>query len=84
MALEAYMTSRADLIAEERSRRRDSTYATNFSTAEKQADIIIRQIRKEEADTIWNAEHENIPHVFPGMEFLTGGWNSSFLNHCYI
>ena len=72
MALDAYMFSRTNLIAEERSRRRDSTYKANLSTVEKQADLVIRQIRKEEADTIWNAKHEDIPHVFPGMEFLTG------------
>lgn len=77
MALDAYMLSRTDLIAEERSRRRDSTYMTNFSTVEKQADVVIRQIRKEEANTIWSDNHEDIPHVFPGMEFLTGRWGNS-------
>jgi adenosine deaminase CECR1 len=72
MAFEAYMSSRADLLAKERSRRRDFAYKANLSSAEEQADVVIRQIRQEEADTIWSANHEDIPHVFPGMEFLTG------------
>ena len=72
MAFEVYMSSRAQLLTEERSRRRDFNYKANHSPAERQAEAVIRRIRREEADTIWSAKHEDIPHVFPGMEFLTG------------
>lgn len=72
MDLEAYMSDRADLLSKERARRRDFTYKANFSSIEKQAEAVIRRLRTEEANTIWNANHEDIPHVFPGMEFLTG------------
>ncbi|KAF8511122.1 hypothetical protein BU17DRAFT_54841 [Hysterangium stoloniferum] len=72
MTLEAYMASRADLLTKERSLRRDHIYKANMSATEAKAEEIVRRLRKEEADTIWSAINEDIPHPFPGMEFLTG------------
>ncbi|KAG5643235.1 hypothetical protein DXG03_001319 [Asterophora parasitica] len=74
--LEAYNAARAALINEDRALRRDR-HATTTSDEEQlqleaQADLRVRAIRAEEAATIWTQEHENIPHPFPGMEFLTG------------
>jgi adenosine deaminase CECR1 len=80
MTPEGYMSSREDLLNKERSRRRDFTYKANFSAVEKQAEAVIRRLRLEEADTIWSARHEDIPHVFPGMEFLTGKSSHPILN----
>ncbi|KAF8590054.1 adenosine deaminase-related growth [Ramaria rubella] len=71
MALDAYMTSRAELLATERSLRRDFAYKANISASEERAEAIIRRLRLEEANTIWGDKHEDIPHPFPGMEFLT-------------
>jgi len=72
MSLEEYLSSRAKLINEERSLRRDYSYITNLTPEEKDAETVVRMIRAEEAKTIWSGEHEEIPHLFPGMEFLTG------------
>ncbi|KIJ35772.1 hypothetical protein M422DRAFT_34557 [Sphaerobolus stellatus SS14] len=71
MALDAYWASRASLIAEERSLRRDTAYIANLTESEKKAEEIIRKIRAREAKTVWSVEHEEIPALFPGMEFLT-------------
>jgi hypothetical protein len=68
--LTAYQEARAALIHEDRYLRRDMHI--KHSDAEKKADQIIRDIRTEEASTIWMQEHESILHPFPGMEFLTG------------
>ncbi|KAG6865941.1 hypothetical protein C0991_010442 [Blastosporella zonata] len=65
---EAYKTSRAAFIDDDRSLRRDRGAR---SQAEIRADQIVRSIRVTEASTIWTQEHES-PHPFPGMEFLTG------------
>ncbi|EGN95555.1 hypothetical protein SERLA73DRAFT_113169 [Serpula lacrymans var. lacrymans S7.3] len=52
--------------------RIDHAKSASESATEIEADRIIRQIREIEAKSIWSAEHDNIPHPFPGMEFLTG------------
>ena len=71
-SLEEYNAKRAALIAEDRALRVDHARASNHTATEIQADAIVRRIRKEEAETIWAEEHDDVPHPFPGMEFLTG------------
>lgn len=68
--LTAYQEARTALIREDRYLRRDMHI--KHSDAEEKADQIIRDIRTEEASTIWMQEHDSILHPFPGMEFLTG------------
>lgn len=69
-----YMSQRSSLITEDRSLRREflSSNLKSRSSKEIEADKLIRQIRAHEAETIWKEEYPNIPHAFPGMEFLTG------------
>ncbi len=69
---EDYLKSRDALITEDRSLRRDHQAASIRSSLEIKADEIVRKIRAEEASTIWKEDHPEIPHPFPGMEFLTG------------
>ena len=66
-----WQAARQALITSERSLRRDAQRPP-LSSAEQKAEKIIRAIRKKEAEGIWAAPHEAIPHPFPGMEFLTG------------
>ncbi|KAJ8473573.1 hypothetical protein ONZ45_g16248 [Pleurotus djamor] len=68
--VEEYAQARAALVAEDRRLRRDHNYAP--TEREEAADRVIRAIRAKEATTVWGAEHPDIPHPFPGMEFLTG------------
>jgi hypothetical protein len=72
-ALSQYDASRRELIAQDRGLRVD--HLRSWSDQEKRADEIVRDIRSEEANTVWNADYPNIPHPFPGMEFLTGKFN---------
>ncbi|KIJ35773.1 hypothetical protein M422DRAFT_180404 [Sphaerobolus stellatus SS14] len=73
--LDAYWASRTNLIVEERSLRRDTAYLANLTETEKKAEGIIRDIKAVEAKTVWGFGvenvHEEIPVLFPGMEFLT-------------
>ncbi|KAL0946743.1 hypothetical protein HGRIS_012921 [Hohenbuehelia grisea] len=69
--LDKYHAEREALIAEDRALRRDHTRHAP-SDAEARADQVIRNIRAEEAATIWKAEYPDILHPFPGMEFLNG------------
>jgi len=72
-SLSEYESQRASLIDEDRSLRREfSVYASLKSDKEVEADRIVRKIRALEAETIWKDDYPNIPHPFPGMEFLTG------------
>jgi len=72
-SLSEYESQRASLIDEDRSLRREfSVYASLKSDKEVEADTIVRKIRALEAETIWKDDHPNVPHPFPGMEFLTG------------
>ncbi|KIM79688.1 hypothetical protein PILCRDRAFT_823225 [Piloderma croceum F 1598] len=66
-----YQAKRAAFINEDRALRRDYARSANRSAIELEADKVIRQIRAIEASSIWDGEHENIQHPFPGMEFLT-------------
>lgn len=76
MSLASYQTARQALITEDRSLRLDSQsqYLDPLGPAEsvQKADGIIRKIRATEAESVWSQETERIPHIFPGMEFLTG------------
>jgi adenosine deaminase CECR1 len=67
-----YQTKRVAFINEDRAFRPDHANAARRSAIEVQADKVVRQIRAFEASFIWDAEHDNIEHPFPGMEFLTG------------
>ena len=81
MALEAYRVSKAELLSTERSLRRDFRYWTNLDATEKQAEALVRRIRTEEAGSIWGGKHDDIPHLFPGMEFLTGKFSMNSRGH---
>ncbi|KIK37706.1 hypothetical protein CY34DRAFT_810088 [Suillus luteus UH-Slu-Lm8-n1] len=70
--LDEYHCKRTELIADDRALRIDVVNGDRFSEKSRQADIILRRIREEEAKSIWAVEHEEVPHPFPGMEFLTG------------
>lgn len=70
--LDEYHCKRTELIADDRALRIDVVNGDRFSGKSRQADMILRRIREEEAKSIWAVEHEEVPHPFPGMEFLTG------------
>lgn len=72
MSLLEYHSKRARLIADDRALRIDVVNGERFSEKSRQADVILRRIREEEARSIWAVEHDEVPHPFPGMEFLTG------------
>lgn len=77
-ALDDYLRDRINVINEDRALRTDCDITKRFSSAELQADQVVRAIRIQEAETIWGVEHDDVPHPFPGMEFLTGP--HSFIN----
>ena len=72
------MERRADLIRADRTQRVDAKLRASSNDAELKADQLVRDIRAEEAQTVWGTEKQemyNIPknsHIFPGMEFLIG------------
>ncbi|KZT26495.1 adenosine deaminase-related growth [Neolentinus lepideus HHB14362 ss-1] len=70
-SIHEYIAKREAFINDERTLRREHARLKACSDVEAQADRIIRKIRKEEALTIWSEESDSIPHIFPGMEFLT-------------
>lgn len=76
----SYEAQRAALIAKDRSLRLDHqrkfTNAIGGKTdALSKADTIIRRIRKEEAESVWTNVPDGAAQIFPGMEFLTGGYD---------
>ncbi|OAX42024.1 adenosine deaminase-related growth [Rhizopogon vinicolor AM-OR11-026] len=71
-SLDEYHRERAQLIADDRALRIDTVNGERFSENARRADEIVRRIRKEEAKSIWAVDHNEVPHPFPGMEFLTG------------
>jgi adenosine deaminase CECR1 len=71
-SLDEYHRERAQLIADDRALRIDAVNAERFTEIARRADEIVRRIRQEEAKSIWAVEHDEVPHPFPGMEFLTG------------
>jgi adenosine deaminase CECR1 len=66
-----YLQRREKLIAEDRALRVDHVRA-NYTAAELKADDVVRAIRTREADSVWGVEREDVPHPYPGMEFLNG------------
>ena len=71
--MEEYLAKREDLILQDRAKRVDQNASRKLSSEERQADEIIRRIRKEEGETIWGKEQlQGSEQLFPGMEFLTG------------
>jgi len=69
--LSAYLSDRSNLIKQDRALRVDAEKLDNLSTTEAKAEAIVRGLRAEEAASVWGAEHADIEHPFPGMEFLT-------------
>lgn len=78
-----YFRERNKLIDADRALRRDQLYLQSRSLLEKEADEIVRRIRTEEAESVWKEEHLDVPHPFPGMEFLTGEWVILVFNRGY-
>jgi adenosine deaminase CECR1 len=70
--LEEYFCKREKLIHQDRSLRRDLANATPVSEHEARAEQLVLHLREKEGSTIWSADYQDIPHPFPGMEFLTG------------
>lgn len=71
-ALQDYHAKRTAFIQDDRSLRRENVRLSACSVKEKQADEIIRHIRTVEETKVWKQEYADVPHPFPGMEFLTG------------
>jgi len=76
-SLQAFTKARSALIEEDRGLRRENLIKHLRSEKEIEADAIVSGIRAEEAKTVWTANYPDIPHVFPGMEFLTGAGHST-------
>ena len=70
-SFEEYQAERTLLIESDYALRRDRALPS-LSGREFSADKLLRRIRAREAESIWTADYESIPHPFPGMEFLTG------------
>lgn len=73
--LSSYQAQRDALIAEDRALRFDHqsghTDALGAKDLLAEADAALRQIRREEYESVWSKDTEDVPHIFPGMEFLT-------------
>ncbi|KAH9966837.1 hypothetical protein BC827DRAFT_1264751 [Russula dissimulans] len=69
--IQDYFFRRTALVQEDMSLRRENKLLRSLTEKEAAADKIVRRIRAEEAVSIWGVEHDDIPHLFPGMEFLT-------------
>ncbi|KAG8217611.1 Metallo-dependent hydrolase [Butyriboletus roseoflavus] len=69
-SLEDYHAERAALIKADRALRVD--YIRPSSILESQADQITRRVRVDDAASVWSVQQDEVPHPFPGMEFLTG------------
>jgi len=65
-----YFSRRATLIQEDRSLRRENVLLRSLTEKESVADEIVRRIRAEEEVSVWGVQHDELPHIFPGMEFL--------------
>lgn len=88
--MDAYFKQREQLILEDRALRVDHLGAINATSAEKQADRIIRDIRSAEAASVWGVgsfdieKHQlgaKVTNLFPGMAFLTGFWQFSLIQY---
>ena len=65
-----YFFKRAALIHEDRSLRRENALLRSLTEKESIADEKVRRIRAKEEGSVWGIERDELPHVFPGMEFL--------------
>lgn len=72
-SLADYEAKRSELILADRALRADHKRGP-LSELEALADQVVRDVRAVEAASIWTREYEDIPHPFPGMEFLTGSY----------
>ncbi|KAH9848878.1 Metallo-dependent hydrolase [Lenzites betulinus] len=74
--MDAYLKKRDELIAQDRALRPDYASPRVLSTEEQKVDRILRNIRADEALSVWNGQL-SVAHLygpqqmFPGMEFLT-------------
>jgi hypothetical protein len=68
--LQDYFSRRAALIQEDKHLRRENNLLQSLTENELAADKMVRRIRSEEAASIWGVKHDELPHIFPGMEFL--------------
>lgn len=66
-----YLEKREKLIADDRALRVDHVRA-NYTAVELKAEEVVRAIRAREAVSVWGVEREDVPHPYPGMEFLNG------------
>ena len=66
-----YLQRREKLIAEDRALRVDRVRA-HHTAAELKADEVVRAIRTREAVSVWGVDGKDVPHPYPGMEFLNG------------
>lgn len=69
--LKNYIEERDNLIKDDRELRIDHL-SKNYSSAELKADQVVRSIRAKENIFVWGVDHDNVPHPYPGMEFLNG------------
>ena len=69
--IQHYFSRRAALIHEDRSLRRENVLLRSLTEKESIADEKVRRIRAEEEESVWGIEHDEFPHIFPGMAFLT-------------
>ncbi|KAG9318585.1 Metallo-dependent hydrolase [Chiua virens] len=69
-SLQDYQAERDALINADRALRVD--YIRPSTVLEQQADQITRRVRADEVESVWSVQQDEVPHPFPGMEFLTG------------
>ena len=69
-SFEDYQAERDALIKADRALRVDHIRPNTI--LESRADQIVRRIRADDAESIWSVQQDDVPHPFPGMEFLTG------------
>ncbi|KAG8861949.1 hypothetical protein FRB96_002392 [Tulasnella sp. 330] len=73
--LSSYQAQRDALIAQDRALRFDHQSKHTDPLGAKdllaKADATIRQIRREENESVWSKETEDVPNIYPGMKFLT-------------
>lgn len=65
-----YQAERDALIKADRALRLD--HIRQSTILESQADQIVRRVRADDAESVWSMQQDEVPHPFPGMEFLTG------------
>ena len=76
--MDEYLAKRAELIAEDRVGRLDSSRREFHTADSEKADEFVRRIRAAEAISVWGADNKAVngaddaTHLFPGMAFLTG------------